>query len=123
MLLCLSDVFHSFLWLNNMLLCDIPHFVYPFTSAWVRSPFSGVRLFATLWTIVHYVPLSLGFSRQEYWNGLPSSPPGDLPDPGIETAYLTSLTSAGRFFTTSATWEAPFSSRRTFRLFLFFGYY
>ena len=38
----------------------------------------------TPWTAVHQVPLSVGFSRQEYWSGLPFPPPGDLPDPGIE---------------------------------------
>ena len=45
---------------------------------------SRVRLFATLWTVAHQAPLSMGFSRQEYWNGLPFPSPGDLPDPGIE---------------------------------------
>jgi len=39
---------------------------------------------ATLWTAAHQAPLSMGFSRQEYWSGLPRPPPGDLPDPGIE---------------------------------------
>ena len=39
---------------------------------------------ATPWTIAHQTPLSTGFSRQEYWNGLPCPPPGDLPNPGIE---------------------------------------
>ena len=38
----------------------------------------------TPWTVTHHVPLSMGFSRQEYWSGLPFPPPGDLPDPGIE---------------------------------------
>ena len=38
----------------------------------------------TLWTVAHQAPLSIGFSRQEYWNGLPCPPPGDLPDPGIK---------------------------------------
>ena len=47
-----------------------------------------------------------GFSRQEYWSGLPWPPPGDLPDPGIESVSLMSPALAGRFFTTSATWEA-----------------
>ena len=51
-------------------------------------------------------PLSMGFSRQEYWSGFPRPPPGDLPDPGIEPASLTSSALAGMFFTTSATWEA-----------------
>ena len=43
-----------------------------------------VRLFATPWTIAHQAPLSMGFSRQEYWSGLPFPSPGDLPDPGIK---------------------------------------
>ena len=59
----------------------------------------------TLWAIVLQVPLSIGFSRQEYWRGLPCPPPGDLPDSGIELVVLTSCASAGRFFTTSATWK------------------
>ena len=41
---------------------------------------------ATLWTIACQAPLSMGLSRQEYWNGLPFPPPGDFPDPGIEPA-------------------------------------
>ena len=45
---------------------------------------SHVRLFGTLWTVAHQAPPSMGFSRQEYWNGLPCPPPGNLPDPGIE---------------------------------------
>ena len=48
----------------------------------VLSPFSCVHLFATPWT--HQAPLSMGFSRREYWSGLPCPPPGDLPDPRIE---------------------------------------
>jgi len=48
----------------------------------------------------------MGFSRQEYWSGLPRPPPGDLPDPGIELASLLSPALAGRFFTTGATREA-----------------
>ena len=47
----------------------------------------------------------MGFSRQEYWSGLPCPPPGDLPHPGIEPGSLTSPALADRFFTTSATWE------------------
>ena len=45
---------------------------------------SRVRLFVTPWTVVYQAPLSMGFSRQEYWSGLPFPPPGDLPNPGIE---------------------------------------
>ena len=47
---------------------------------------SCIRLFAILWTVAHQAPLSVGFPRQEYWNGLPFPSPGDLPDPGIEPA-------------------------------------
>ena len=54
------------------------------------SHFSHVRLFATLWTVAHQASLSLGFSRQEYWNRLPCPPPGDLPDPGVEPMSLMS---------------------------------
>ena len=52
-------------------------------------------------------PLSMGSFRQEYGSGLPLSPPGDLPDPGIEPTSLISPALTSRFFTTSATWEAP----------------
>ena len=57
------------------------------------SCFSGVWLFATLWTIAHQAPLSVGFSRQEYWRGLPCPPPG--------------VEEAGGFFTRT-TWQAPY---------------
>ena len=46
--------------------------------------FSRVRLFATPWTVAYQAPPSMGFSRQEYWSGLPFPSPGDLPDPGIK---------------------------------------
>ena len=62
----------------------------------------------TLWTIARQAPLSIGFSRQEYWSGLPCPPPaGGLPDPGIVPTSLMSPALAGRFSTTSTTWEAP----------------
>ena len=51
------------------------------------------------------IPLSMGFSRQNYWSGLPCPPPGHLPDPGIQRASLMSPALAGRFFTSSATVE------------------
>ena len=70
------------------------------------SRFSHVQLCVTLWTVAHQAPLSMGFSRQEYWIGLPCPSPGDLPDPGIEFASLMSPTLSGGFFTTSANWEA-----------------
>ena len=52
-------------------------------------------------------PLPVGLSRQEYWSGLPCSPPGDCPNPGIKATPLMSPGLAGRFFTTSANWETP----------------
>ena len=61
---------------------------------------------ATLWTVVHLPPLSMEFSRQGYWNGLPCPPPGDLPHPEIEPVSLMCPASASRFFTTCATLEA-----------------
>ena len=51
---------------------------------------SRVQLFATLWTVASQAPLSMGFSQQEYWSGLPFPTPGDLSLPGIEPASLTS---------------------------------
>ena len=69
------------------------------SKSWSLSPFSylllpgsrsevkslsRVQLFATPWTVAHQAPPSMGFSRQEYWSGLPFPSPGDLPDPGIE---------------------------------------
>ena len=73
----------------------------------VLSCFSCVQLFATLWTVSHQAPLSVGFSRHEYQSGLPYPPPWDLPIPGIEPAALMSPALSGRFFTTSTTWEDP----------------
>ena len=62
--------------------------------------------FATPWTVAHQAPLSMGFSRQEYWSGLPFPPPEDLFDPGIKSSSLMSPALAGGFFTTNTTWEA-----------------
>jgi len=59
--------------------------------------------------VARQAPLSLGFSRQEYWSGFPCLSPGDLADPGIERASLKSPSLAGGFFITSTTWEAQFS--------------
>ena len=61
---------------------------------------------AALWTIARQAPLFLGFSRQEYWSGLPSPPPGYLPDPGNKPASFMFPALAGGFFTTNTTWEA-----------------
>ena len=59
---------------------------------------SHVQFFVILWTVVCQAPLSMGFSRQEYWSGLQFPSPGDLPDPGIEPMSLVSPALAGRFF-------------------------
>ena len=67
---------------------------------------SCVQPFATSWTAVHQVPLSMGFSRQEYWSGSSFPTPGDLPDPGMEPVSLVSPALVGGFFITSVTCEA-----------------
>ena len=51
---------------------------------------SVTSVMSDLWTVAHQAPLSMGFSRQECWSGLPCPPPGDLPEPGIELASLAS---------------------------------
>ena len=76
------------------------------TRARGAQSLSRVRLSVTPQTVAHQVPLSMGFSRQEYRSRLPCPPPGDLPDPGVEPASLMSPASADRFFTTSTIWEA-----------------
>ena len=66
-------------------------------------------VYDSLWpygTVAHQAPLSMGFSRQEFWSGLPCPPPGDLPNLGIKAVSLMSPVLADRFFTTSAIWEA-----------------
>ena len=80
--------------------------MYIHRHALLLSRFRRVRLCVTLQTLACQAPLSMGFSRQEYWSELPCPPPGALPDPGIELASLMSPALAGAFFTTSATWKA-----------------
>ena len=76
-------------------------------SACMLSCCGRVWLSVILWAVAHQAPLSMEFSRQEYWSGLPCPPPGDLPDPGIKPVSLMSPALAAGFFTNSATWEAP----------------
>ena len=71
-------------------------------SACMLSYFSRVQFCATPWTVAHQAPLSMGFSKQEYWSGLPCLPPGGLPNSEIKPASLVSPALTGRFFTTSA---------------------
>ena len=70
----------------------------------VLRHFSRVLLFVTLWTLAHQGPLSMGFSRQEYWSGLACPPSGHLPNPGIKPSSHVSC-SARWSFTNSNTWE------------------
>ena len=64
----------------------------------------------TLWIVACQAPLSMGFSRQECWSGLPFPSPGDLPDPVIELASLMSPASVGRFLTYRAVYKVPLFS-------------
>ena len=61
----------------------------------MQSCFTCVQLLLTLWTVACQAPLSMGFSRQENWSGLPCSPPGDLPDPVIEPTFPVAPTLQG----------------------------
>ena len=82
------------------------------SSACTLSRFHCVQLCVTSWTVALQAPLSMGFSRQEYWSGLPCPPPGDLPDPGIKPTSLMSPALAGGFFTTSTIWDSESLSER-----------
>ena len=77
-----------------------------YLCACVLSCFGRVQLFGTPGTVAHWAPLSMGFSRQENWSGLPFPPPGDLPNPGIKATSLRSPALAGELFTSSITWAA-----------------
>ena len=90
-------------WSKFHLVCQ---FIHKHVHVCVLSHFSCVQLMATLWTVACQTPLSMGFSGQEYWSGLPCSPSRDLPDLGIELVPAGSPALAGGFFTTSPTWEA-----------------
>ena len=88
---------------------------FPATSLYHPHPYSSsevkVNMFVTqcawllvaLWTVAHQAALSMGFSRQEYWSGLPFSSPGDLPDPGIEPICPT-LQADSLSFTRPCSW-------------------
>ena len=69
----------------------------------IISQFSHIQLFATLWTMTHQAPLSMGFSRQKYWSGLLFPTPEDLPDTRIKPTSLMCPALAGGFFATGAT--------------------
>ena len=78
-----------------------------FVGAHVLGHLSRLRLFVTPWTVARQALLSMGFSRQECWSGLPCPALGDLPHPGLKPWSLTSPALAGGLFTPSTTWEAP----------------
>ena len=80
----------------------------------VLSHFSRVQLCATPLIVARQAPLSTGFSKKEYWSGLPRTPPGHLPDPGIKPASLLCPALAGGFLTASTTWGAPRSCNRPY---------
>ena len=69
----------------------------------ILKSLSHVRFFGTPWTVAYQALLSMGFSRQEYWSGLPFLSPGDLPNPGIEPASLASPALVSGLFTASTT--------------------
>ena len=77
------------------------------TNTHKLSGFSHVQLFATPWTVARQAPLSMEFSRQEYWSGLSFPSPGNLPDPGIEPESLASPELSGGFFTTKPPGKPP----------------
>ena len=72
-------------------------------ALWVLSQLGRVLLFVTPWTVARHAPLSMGFSRQEPWSGLPFPPPGDLSEPGIKPASFTSPALVGGLFTPGTT--------------------
>ena len=79
------------------------HYCLFITMCSVLSCFSYDWPFVTRWTVAHQASLSMGSFRQEHWNGLPCSPPGDLPNPATELTSLMYPALAGGFFTTSVT--------------------
>ena len=81
--------------------------------AWLTNYFINIQLYETHWTAVRRSPLSMEFSRQEYWGGLPVLPSRVSSDPGMEPASLMSPALARSFFTTSATWESPLESMQS----------
>ena len=81
-----------------------------------RSYFSRVQLIVTLWTVACQAPLSMGFSRQEYWSGLSCPPSGDLPDLGIKPASLLSPALAGGFLTTEPPGKPQYMTRHVKKL-------
>ena len=99
----IAGVKYKILFFNVYSFLNIYFNCFKLLPAW--SCFSCVQLFATLWTIAQQTPLSMGFSRQEYWSGLPYPPSADFPDPGIEPMSFMSPELADVFFTIGTTWK------------------
>ena len=74
------------------------------SCACMLSHFSHIQLFMS---VARQAPLSVGFSRQEYWIGLPCPPPGDPPDPGMEPGINVASSASAEILYHQATWEAP----------------
>ena len=81
---------------------------------------SPVQLFGTPRTVARQAPLSMEFSRQEYWAGLPFTPPEDLPNPGIEPASPESPASTGKFFTTKPPGKPSLVSKTSNKTMMYF---
>ena len=96
-----NSIFVLASWFTDMHKVDLKS-----VCVWMLSRFSHVWLFSTLWTITGQALLSMGISRQGCWNGLLCPLTGNLPHPGTEPMSLASPALAGRFLTTSTTWEA-----------------
>ena len=114
--LCLTEV-------NDYIL-----FIYKFLFLWEKTIWRAwvcmhaltlqchFWLFAILWTVARQAPLSMGFSKQEYWSGLPCPPPGDLSNPGVKCVSLKCPALAGVFFTISDTREAHLKSMANLKI-------
>ena len=102
---------YIFFWkVSTQILCPFLiclSFYYWVVCVCVLSRFSRVWLFVIPWTTACLAPLSMGFSRQEYWSGLPCPPSGNLPNPGIESMSPVSPALAGGFFTTEPLGSIP----------------
>ena len=105
----------SVCWLMDILVPSILFFFFEFVDIYVQllCMCAFVKLLQSCPTLCVPMdcslsaPLSMGFSRLEYWSWLPWPAPGDLPKPGTEPISFTPAVMAGRLFTTSTTWEAP----------------
>ena len=87
-----STVSYLSFWLDYEFLHEILiDFTFAYVDVCMLNCSSHIQLFVTLWTVACQAPLSMGFSRQEYWSGLPYPPPEDLPDPEIKLHLLSLL--------------------------------